>query len=583
MPTAANVGLALAHHSRALTLPRQLHYSSSPTTAPLLRYPPSVHSSSLHTPCSRPPSPVLNALHEALTENILPSPPLPAKLASVSSPSPLSRSPPLMSTLRYTSPSPTPPTTFDSPVTLTLSPRVSVATTASSTRSSVDALRSIHTSTVSQISPSPSLLGWWFQSDSDGRDNVASVLGEPDLLEGDLGKKFRAPKAPLVFCHGLLGFDSVTIGPAIAPLQVFHWRGIKEVLETNGCEVLITRVPATSSPVERAKVLEKKISETYPGRTVHLIGHSMGGIDCRYLITHLTQRKFRVLSLTTIATPHRGSSFASHFLSLASAHLPSVLTLLELLPNGGGDGKAFECLTREAMSEFNDNTPDVEGVRYFSWGAEYEPGLIDTWKYPHSIIAAQEGPNDGLVSVQSAQWGTYLGTLHNANHLDLVGWTGGLAGNITSIAGFGDIPTFIVKKEVGFSVGRFYGSIADSLARVEEEEGYVVDGEWVGWEGEEETERRTGANEADNADIIKPIASGKGRWKVEEVLQANHFRPVPLDLVSLILVLKNGQIRVWRHRGREAVPSLVRVEAPMTTPKEGATYLTPLPCLGDRQ
>ena len=82
----------------------------------------------------------------------------------------------------------------------------------------------------------------------------------------------RAPKAPLVFCHGLLGFDSVTIGPAIAPLQVPHWRGIKEVLEDNGCEVLITRVPATSSPVDRAKVLEKKISETYPGRAVHLIG-----------------------------------------------------------------------------------------------------------------------------------------------------------------------------------------------------------------------------------------------------------------------------------------------------------------------
>lgn len=105
-----------------------------------------------------------------------------------------------------------------------------------------------------------------------------------------------------------------------------------------------------------------------------------GGIDCRYLITHLTQRTFRVLSLTTIATPHRGSSFASHFLSLASTHLPAVLTLLELLPNGGGDGKAFECLTREAMKEFNDNTPDADGVRYFSWGAEYEPGLIDTWK-----------------------------------------------------------------------------------------------------------------------------------------------------------------------------------------------------------
>ncbi|KAH0838165.1 Alpha/Beta hydrolase protein [Lanmaoa asiatica] len=527
-------------------LPRQLHHSSSSSpTAPLLRFPsysppPSqAHSrsrsssptSSSSPPSSRPPSPLLNALHEAITDSILPSPPPPVKLASSPSPShPLSRPPPLISSLRYTSPSATPPTTSDTPVTLTLSPSLSFAATVSSTRSSLDTLRSIHTSTIPQIPPSP-LRRWWLPSDSDTtRECVTSVLNESDLLDGDLGKKFRAPNAPLVFCHGLLGFDSVTIGPAIAPLQVSHWRGIKEVLEANGCEVLITRVPATSSPVDRAKVLEKKISETYPGRDIHLIGHSMGGIDCRYLITHLTQRTFRVLSLTTIATPHRGSSFASHFLSLASTHLPAVLTLLEFLPNGGGDGKAFECLTKEAMKEFNDSTPDVEGVRYFSWGAEYEPGLIDTWKYPHSIIAAQEGPNDGLVSVQSAQWGTYLGTLRNVNHLDLVGWTGGLAGNLTSLAGFKDMHAFIRGKDVGFSAGRFYGGVADLLAGVEEEEGYVVDGQWVGWDGKEERKKRTmegltrteeaASDKASSADSVRRTASDKERWRMEEILRS---------------------------------------------------------------
>ncbi len=77
-----------------------------------------------------------------------------------------------------------------------------------------------------------------------------------------------------MFCHGLLGFDSVTIGPAIAPLEVTHWRGVKEVLQANGTEVLMTRVPATSSPVQRAKVLEQKIEEMYPGQSVHLLGTS---------------------------------------------------------------------------------------------------------------------------------------------------------------------------------------------------------------------------------------------------------------------------------------------------------------------
>lgn len=84
-----------------------------------------------------------------------------------------------------------------------------------------------------------------------------------------------SPKNPVVFCHGLLGFDTVTLGPSIAPLSVAHWRGIKDALEANGTEVLITRVPATSSPVDRAKVLMEKIDEVYPGRSVHLIGRDL--------------------------------------------------------------------------------------------------------------------------------------------------------------------------------------------------------------------------------------------------------------------------------------------------------------------
>src|SRR5712672_2244158 len=43
--------------------------------------------------------------------------------------------------------------------------------------------------------------------------SVSSYLVRVDL----------SPEHPIVFCHGLLGFDSVTIGPAIAPLEVTHW------------------------------------------------------------------------------------------------------------------------------------------------------------------------------------------------------------------------------------------------------------------------------------------------------------------------------------------------------------------------
>ena len=71
------------------------------------------------------------------------------------------------------------------------------------------------------------------------------------------------------------------------------------------------------------------------------------------------------------------------------------------------------------MKAFNAQVVDDPEVKYYSWGASFEPGLLDTFKWPHSVILAKEGPNDGLVSVQSAKWGEYRGTLLDVNHLDL--------------------------------------------------------------------------------------------------------------------------------------------------------------------
>ncbi|TRM65945.1 Alpha/Beta hydrolase protein [Schizophyllum amplum] len=338
------------------------------------------------------------------------------------------------------------------------------------TSSSLESLRQVserdkrRTSSESQPSPSRAS-GWWFFQNKDAVDNMLDERDRGETVQEEqdnIRKKYRSPKNPIVFCHGLLGFDSVTIGPSIAPLEVNHWRGIKEVLEANGAEVLITRVPATSSPVDRAKVLEQRVSEVFPGRKVHLIGHSMGGIDCRYLTTHLTKRKFDVLSITTIASPHRGSAFADYFLeAVGQNNFPSFLGLLDLLPNGGGDGKAFEFLTLENMRRFNEDTPDVPGVKYYSWGATYAPGLIDTWKWSHAVVLEKEGPNDGLVSVESAKWGTYLGTLEGVNHLDLVGWINAARYKWAEMMG----------KEISFRPATFYLGIADVLAREVEGQG----------------------------------------------------------------------------------------------------------------
>lgn len=434
---------------------------------PILRWLSNV-SSTRSSPPSSPPSPNLALLNEAMNEPL--RPPAARLPPSFRASRNLSRPPPFLdnltrSTLPSSSLSP-PIASFHSIRSDVVRPPPILLAHSPPTRSSLDSLRSFYSQSISthsadlltgnhlQTSSPTTSSWWWFQSDNNVSSPVVDDRSEM-LSVKETNNKYKSPRNPVVFCHGLLGFDSVTIGPAIAPLEVAHWRGIKEVLEENGTEVLITRVPATSSPAERAKVLEQRISQVYPGRSVHLIGHSMGGLDCRYLTTHLTQRKFHVLSITTIATPHRGSSFADHFLStIGRARMPSVLSLLDLLPNGGGDGKAFECLTVESMRKFNEETPDVEGVRYFSWGAVYDPGLIDTWKWPHSVILEREGPNDGLVSVESSKWGTYLGTLSQVNHLDLVGWINTARYKWAEMMG----------KEIEFRPATFYLGIADMLA-----------------------------------------------------------------------------------------------------------------------
>lgn len=65
----------------------------------------------------------------------------------------------------------------------------------------------------------------------------------------------------------------------------------------------------TGSIAERAQELDRFLSSRAAGRGVNLLAHSMGGLDGRHLITHIRPKDYTPLSLTTIATPHRGSPF----------------------------------------------------------------------------------------------------------------------------------------------------------------------------------------------------------------------------------------------------------------------------------
>ncbi|KAL8279855.1 hypothetical protein RQP46_007705 [Phenoliferia psychrophenolica] len=269
-------------------------------------------------------------------------------------------------------------------------------------------------------------------------------------------ERYACPKYPIVFCHGLFGFD--TIGPAaIKPLQFSYWIGVKEALESIGVEVLIGRVPAAASIEERAKVLCELIEQTFPGREVNLIGHSMGGLDARFLISRLKPTTFKVKSLTTIATPHRGSAFAD-FIVEDLIGSERVTALLGVMSSIGVKAGAFDDLTTTKMKRFNEETPDDPKVKYFSYGAEFEPGWSNVFRMSWGVMAEREGPNDGLVSVESSKWGEYKATLNNVNHLDLVGWVGKVRFGFAEWMG----------KPIKFKPVSFFLAIAEMLA----EEGF---------------------------------------------------------------------------------------------------------------
>jgi triacylglycerol lipase len=222
-------------------------------------------------------------------------------------------------------------------------------------------------------------------------------------------------KSPIVLAHGLLGFARLALRGI--PLATY-FRGVPSYLEKMGNRVILSQVPATASIAARAEALKSQIQLHAGTEPVHVIAHSMGGLDARHMISCLGMAS-QVLTLTTLGTPHHGTSFADQGLDMARR-----VGAYQWLTQSSLDHEAFEDLSTESCRAFNARTPDMEGVAYFSVaGHKQRNRMLYPLRFSHDVIAPREGPNDGLVSVRSARWGTFLGEW-DADHVNLVGWTG---------------------------------------------------------------------------------------------------------------------------------------------------------------
>ncbi|MBM66175.1 MAG: hypothetical protein CMH55_08085 [Myxococcales bacterium] len=258
----------------------------------------------------------------------------------------------------------------------------------------------------------------------------------------------RQLAAPIVLAHGAFGFDRVG--------ALEYWSRIPSHLRSLGYEVYVTHVDPIAGTDVRAQRLGEQLyclGAAVGAERFHLVGHSQGGLDARRLAHDPAFGAARIASITTVATPHRGTTAADLMMAQEDGSpwmnaLLSVYAAITSAPVEAVDVRAqFSQLTTEHLEAFNRAYPDLPGIDYRSWAGRSVPNRLRQDRgeaecadgvYPNPEgrdvvdplfglfwprIQEVEGANDGLVSVRSAKWGTFQGCVP-ADHIDEVGLIG---------------------------------------------------------------------------------------------------------------------------------------------------------------
>jgi triacylglycerol lipase len=228
----------------------------------------------------------------------------------------------------------------------------------------------------------------------------------------------------LVFAHGFLGWSHPLLG-------INYFRGLQaHITRLGGHAALFPQVPPVGTYEHRARALADAIQQAYPEGPVHIIAHSMGGLDSRVIIArnlHGLSNAGRIASLTTLSTPHYGSPVAD--LLAGSRPLGPRRLLYDAISHAIGllgiDTGAIADLTAERCSKVPDVAQTHPHIRYRSYFGSGRAGLPRTCAAlvpAHQYISAVTGqPNDGLVAQQSAQYGEVIEPFWPCDHLDMIG------------------------------------------------------------------------------------------------------------------------------------------------------------------
>jgi triacylglycerol lipase len=144
----------------------------------------------------------------------------------------------------------------------------------------------------------------------------------------------------IVLAHGILGFKRIPI------LNLDYFNGVKAYLEDKfQVRVLVTKVDPVAGIEKCSDQFQERIMVALgktgaeptldPSEKVHIIAHSMGGPDARYLLSkNANGIADYVSTLTTIGTPHQGLADFCYSLLDGESNIPFMGTLVGALEKG---------------------------------------------------------------------------------------------------------------------------------------------------------------------------------------------------------------------------------------------------------
>jgi triacylglycerol lipase len=217
---------------------------------------------------------------------------------------------------------------------------------------------------------------------------------------------------------------------------------VRAFFQSQGAEVLQPELHPSASIAYRSAQLKTAIEQAYGTECpIHLIGHSMGGLDARFLASPAGLGVGdRICTVITLGTPHRGSSVAPRIprsltwsvaragkIALKAQRILPLLTRNRQYWQYLADDRweALKDLSNGHFSEnFNSTIVDHPAVRYYSYGGDITSGprrFVSKFRaFLVGAFGAFKEPHDGLVTVESAKWGTFLGTIP-ADHGAMIG------------------------------------------------------------------------------------------------------------------------------------------------------------------